>query len=132
MVIKFFDEFQGQWIDISGNTGATLVKGANDWTTSQGYLVYCALLSQSGTNVPTYTELDNTTGSTITPTYVGSGQYKITFADSILSQGKTMVFIQQNDGSVIQAYRSAIDEITIRTSADGILYFTSLEIRIYN
>ena len=132
MIIKYFDEFEGHWIDISGNTGSTIVRGSDDWTTSQGYLVYCALLSQSGTNAPTYTELDNTTGSTITTSYIASGQYKISFADSILTQGKTMVFIQQNDGSVIQAYRSAIDEITIRTSADGILNFTSLEIRIYN
>ena len=132
MIIKYFDEFEGQWIDISGNTGSTLVKGVNDWNTSQGYLVYSALISQSGTDAPTYTELENTTGSTITPTRNGSGVYRITFADEILSQGKTQLFIQQSDSSIIQIERTDINEVTIKTSTDGILYFTSLEIRIYN
>ena len=132
MIIKYFDEFNGQWIDITGNTGSTLVRGANDWSTSQGYLVYSALISQTGTDAPTYTELENTTGSNITTTRNASGLYKITFADEILSQGKTMVFIQQSDSSIIQIQRTDINEVTITTSTDGILYFTSLEIRIYN
>lgn len=132
MIIKYFDEFEGHWVDITGNTGATLVRGTNDWTTSQGYLVYSALISQTGTDAPTYTELENTTGSTITITRNNVGLYKITFSDEILSQGKTQLFIQQSDSSIIQIQRSDINEVTITTSNDGILYFTSLEIRIYN
>lgn len=132
MIIKYFDEFEGVWYDITGNTGSTLQKGVDSWNTTQGYLILSLLVSQTGTDAPTYTELENTTGYTITTDRFSQGVYRITFSGEILSQGKTQIFIQQSDATLIQVNRTDINEVTITTSDDGILYFTSLEIRIYN
>jgi hypothetical protein len=42
------------------------------------YKVYTALLTQTGTNAPTFTILENTLGITLTPSYTGTGSYQIT------------------------------------------------------
>jgi len=132
MIIKYFDEFEGQWIDVTGNTGAMLVKGVNDWNTTQGYLLLSLVLNQSTNQDPTYTELENTTGCTYTITRNSQGDYRMILSQEILSQGKTQIFIQQSDSSLIQVRRTDINEINIRTADDNVLLFTSLEIRIYN
>jgi len=132
MIIKYFDEFNGLWLDITGNTGSTLTKGAEEWTTTQGYSVLTLLISQTGTDAPTYTELENTTGETYTLTRVGVGNYRVILDDDILSQGKTWLTIQQSDTNIIQVFRDNETTIRIYTNADGILNFTSFELRIYN
>lgn len=131
MVLKFFDEFNGVWQDISGNTGSTLQKGVDSWNTSQGYVVLSLLVSQTSTNAPTYTELENTLGTTYSFQYNGVGDYSLILDSGLMSQGKTMMFIQSNqkDNAI---YRNSTTEAIIVTNNDGDLYFTSLEIRIYN
>lgn len=133
MVIKYFDEFEGKWLDISGNTGSTLTYGVDGWETSTGYSKLVLLISQTGTDDPTYTELENTTGETYTiERDVTAGNYYLTFSTGIMSQGKTVIFIQQSDVDIIQAYRYDISQLNIVTNGDDILNFTSLEVRIYN
>lgn len=133
MILKFFDDFEGMWRDVSGNTGSTLQKSASGWETSAGYQKVVLLITQSGTDAPEYTELENTTGQTyIFGRDITAGNYYMTFSSSILSQGKTIIFIQQSDVDVIQAYRYDATQINIVTNGDDILYFTSLEIRLYN
>lgn len=131
MNIKFFDEFNGVWADISGNTGSTLQKGADGWNTSQGYVLLSLLVSQTSSNAPTYTELENTLGTTYSFQYNSAGNYSLILDSGLMSQGKTMMFIQSNkkDNAI---YRNSTTEAIIVTNNDGDLDFTSLEIRIYN
>lgn len=132
MILKFFDEFDGVWQDISGNTGSTLQKSASGWNTSQGYVYLNLLLSQSGTDDPDVVELDNTIGEAYVVERGGAGNYRVNFTNAVLSQGKTMVFIQQSDAALIQVFRETANIVRIYTNGDDILYFTSLEIRLYN
>lgn len=132
MIVKYFDEFDGKWLDITGDTGSGLVYGVDGWETSAGFKKLVLLVSQTGTDDPTLTELENTTGMTITPIRTASGDYRLNFSDTLLSQGKTFIMIQQTDINVIYANRQDTDTISITTSGDDILYFTSLEVRIYN
>ena len=132
MIIKYFDEFEGRWLDISGNTGSTLTYGVDGWETSTGYSKLVLLISQTGTDDPTYTELENTTGSTYSLNRNGAGQYTIDFDDAILSQGKTFIQIQQSDTDIIQIYRNDTSTIKLFTNGDSVLDFTSFELRIYN
>ena len=131
MIIKYFDEFNGVWADVSGDTGSVLLKGTDNWTTSAGFTRLVLLISQSGTDDPTSTELENTIGTNYTLTRVGQGQYAITLDDGLLSQGKTWLNIQQSDSSIIQIYRDDVYTIKIRPTDDNILNFTSFELRIY-
>jgi hypothetical protein len=132
MIIKYFDEFDGNFIDITGNTGSTLAYGAEGWTTSQGYLSLIMLISQSGGDDPDLVELENTTGMTVTPVRTAAGDYRLNFSDTLLSQGKTFIMIQQTDTSPIYANRQDEDTISVTTNGDDILNFTSFELRIYN
>lgn len=132
MILKFFDDFDGIWKDVSGNTGSTLQKSASGWDTSQGYVYLSLLLSQDGTNDPDVVELDNTIGEAYAVERGGAGNYRVNFTNAVLSQGKTMVFIQQSDSGIIQAFRETGNIVRIYTSGDDILFFTSLEIRLYN
>jgi hypothetical protein len=132
MILKFFDDFDGIWKDVSGNTGSTLQKTATGWDTSQGYVYLSLLLSQDGTNDPDVVELDNTIGEAYAVERGGAGNYRVNFTNAVLSQGKTMVFIQQSDSAIIQAFRETGNIVRIYTSGDDILFFTSLEIRLYN
>jgi len=132
MIIKYFDEFEGKWLDISGNTGSSLVKSSDGWTISQGYSVLTLLISQTGTDAPTYTELENTLGTTYSTQYNSSGNYSLILDDGLMSQGKTVLFIQNNTTKVNTIYRNSNTEIVIQTNGNGDLNFTSLELRIYN
>jgi hypothetical protein len=131
MIIKYFDEFNGVWYDITGNTGSTLQKGVDSWNTTQGYLILSLLISQTGTDAPTYTELENTLGTTYSFQYNGVGDYSLILDDALMSQGKTMMFLQSNkkDNAI---YRNSTTEVVIVTNGNDDLFFTSLEIRIYN
>jgi hypothetical protein len=131
MIIKYFDEFEGKFIDITGATGSTLSYGAEGWTTTNGYLTLEIQISQESTNDPTSNEFVNTLG-TYTLTRNAAGDYRITFDDNVLNQGKTVMYIQQNNANLIRVYRNADNEIVIRTNNDGVLDFTSLEIKLYN
>jgi hypothetical protein len=131
MIIKYFDEFNGVWYDITGNTGSTLQKGVDSWNTTQGYLILSLLISQTGTDAPTYTELENTLGTTYSFQYNGVGDYSLILDSALMSQGKTMMFLQNNkkDNAI---YRNSTTEVVIVTNGNDDLFFTSLEIRIYN
>lgn len=53
------------------------------------YLKYVALLSQSGTDAPVATVLENTLGVTITYSRVSTGEYLLTASSNIFLQNKT-------------------------------------------
>lgn len=108
---------------------------------ADGYLKYIALLSQSGTNPPVSTVLENTIGN-IVWAYEGLGQYSGTIPNFI--QGKVVVFYGAgtigDKSYVVQAYVNNyppygvwIDTSDSSTglSIDDVLAETPIEIRVY-
>lgn len=63
------------------------------------YSVYTARVSQSGTDAPVATILENTLGETPTWTYEATGIYHINVTSSLFNTSKIAVFIGANDPS---------------------------------
>jgi len=103
------------------------------------YKVYTALLTQTGTNAPVATVLENTLGGTPVWTRVAPGEYIGTLSNSFTSN-KTFSFIAPNNGSLssFQLYTGSTDQIDLTTFdststlSDDLLDGTSIEIRVYN
>lgn len=104
------------------------------------YKVYTALLSQTGTNAPTATVLENSTGYTFTYSYGSTGQFGVTSSTS-LPDGKTGILIGSGNSvggttkNVTASFASGT--VAVLTSSNtgvatnGILDRTIIEIRIY-
>jgi hypothetical protein len=105
------------------------------------YKVYTALISQTGTNAPIATILENTIGS-IVWTRVSAGVYRATLDDTFLIDklfipcpsggfdssvntggGGTSYKLARNNDAIIQLTTS---------STDDVLNYTPIEIRVYN
>lgn len=101
------------------------------------YKVYTALLTQSGTNPPVATVLENTIGN-IWWSYNGVNQFEVKSND-LFTEDKTILFIQgSNDGDTSSSsilnnlYHIDSDTINCVVSSGGNLNRTSIEIRVYN
>jgi hypothetical protein len=110
-----------------------------------GYSSFVAKLSQTGTNVPTMTEVSNDTGLTFTISRINPGAFKVTPSSDFVIN-KTVGLITgagtstQNPGNITGLF---INEVTtgflgvscinlvLGTAADGISN-GSIEIRIYS
>lgn len=120
--------------------------GASVQTTTQdiadlggaSYLKYVALLTQTGTDAPVATVLENTLGGTVVWTYDSQGYYVGTLAGAF-TVNKTTLLIANNT-SVSDAYSVArIDANSIGvesgtaapTNEDDKLNGTFVEIRVY-
>ncbi len=99
-----------------------------------GYTLYSALLTQTGTNAPVATQLQNTIAGTMTWARTGSGIYTVTNSGTPFTADKVQVFLNggNNDGAVIRWVRTSTSVITLTTSADAKITAGSLEIRIYS
>lgn len=135
--------------------------GEGEWQTpaTASYLAYTALLTQTGTDAPTVTVLENTLGGTVVWTRDDVGSYKGTLAGAFVNN-KTIPGTSGNVGIVgngqasttpadyvIQFFKSATDEDTVNlvvydldfnqvelsTILDigGTQYTISIEIRVY-
>ncbi len=102
------------------------------------YKAYTALITQTSTNAPTATVLNNTTGQTIAWTYSEAGVYIGTFSGEISQDSvwfsATPSFEFATD---VQMAYSSSSAVTIRTFREGLaiddkLAKTPIEIRIYN
>jgi hypothetical protein len=96
------------------------------------YKVYTALLSQSGTNAPVATVLENTLGGV--PTYQRNtqGAYQLTLSNAFINL-KTALFITDSSASQLRIYRSSASVINIEMSTgDNTLLNNTIEIRVYN
>ena len=104
---------------------------------SLGYTVYTALLNQTGTAAPVATILQNTTGGTIIWTRTSTGEYTATIANALFTLNKTLVFINNGDGThqgagVAPSWISpTTTTINIDTFSDGALINGAIEIRVY-
>ncbi len=76
-------------------TVANIAAFANSY--SLGYTVYTALITQTGTDAPVATVLQNTTGGTITYARTSGGDYTVTVSGDLFTVNKTIVFL--NGGS---------------------------------
>ena len=107
------------------------------------YKVYTALLSQTGTNAPVATVLENTLGGTVVWSYVDIGTFSGITTGKFLNN-KTYLYINSAsetgnmlDGlaGVSKISEDEINVITVSSGADvsnDILNQASIEIRVYN
>ena len=105
------------------------------------YKVYTALLTQSGTDAPVATVLENTLGGDIVWTYAEIGVYIGTLPNAF-TENKTWFNVIYNSNSVstnetVAIYWNNVNEIHVQTGigtvyTDGRLYLNSIEIRVYN
>jgi len=104
------------------------------------YTKLVGLLSQSGTNAPTLTILENTTGATITPSRLTTGTYTLTFDTSVFTDFDK-VHVKLNNFRRPYAYEYVLissTEIQFQSwvlltdvASDSAFNRTSIEIRIY-
>lgn len=95
--------------------------------------IYTAFISQSLTNDPTVTILENTLYDDIVWTRTNLGEYEGTLIGAFPAN-KTFTFIAQENtfGGAVTLKRLSDDTVKIETnSSDDILNMTPLEIRIY-
>lgn len=125
----------------AGNTGWDVLASA-----APGYLVYRALLTQTGTDAPTATVLENTLGGTVVWTYNSAGSYKATLTGAFTAD-KTFLFFGGSPTilshfSVLNSIHAGANEINITTQdvnlsapsaafTDGILANTEIAILVY-
>jgi hypothetical protein len=122
----------------SGTVKETTTQDIADLGGGTGYLSYVATLTQTATNAPVATELENTLGGTVAWSYVTTGIYRAT-GTGLFTVGKTVVFLgnSNNSTNVVSFYYIDGDEIDIScigldgTYADGQFVDTSIEIRVY-
>jgi hypothetical protein len=99
------------------------------------YLKYVALLSQTGTNAPVATVLENTLGGTVVWAYVETGVYSATLANAFTT-GKTVVFLTGN-GGLLGFARESASIITVYSynnaggAEDEYIQTAPIEIRVY-
>lgn len=117
-------------------------KGDASPVASLGYKSYIALLTQTSTNAPTATVLQNTLGSSILWTYDSVGNYRFELGNVILPD-LDKVFVNINntygEGYSIAAFSDVGLENRIsvyvtdsgNVATNGILSRTSIEIRVY-
>ena len=99
------------------------------------YSVYTALPSQSGTNAPVATVLQNTLGGTVMWGYSSVGNYTATLANAFPAN-KTVVFLSGN-GGIMGSNIDSESQITIYSYNDGgdpeneYIQTAPIEIRVY-
>jgi len=140
MIIKYFDEFNGQWLDITGTTGTTLTYNDSSGWVGVPNKVIKGNISQTGTSDPTLDLFENTTGATITTTRTTDGVYKINSDISIFTTNTMFIMFGNNqlkngDYTFIMQYGTdtRLDLFTYQgtTLTDELLGNTSFEIKIY-
>lgn len=121
----------------AGATGATGASGATGATGPQGppgdygKSVYRALLTQSGTDAPVATVLENSLGGVPVFTYDGEGQYIVTLP-GLFPIGKTGAIGATKSGVFsVNMGDNSPNYFYINTGADGVLLGNLLEILVY-
>lgn len=101
------------------------------------YTKLVCLITQSGTDAPTLTILENTTGATFSTVRQAQGIYQITTLSTVFTANKTLVLANNfRYPYTIDINRTGATTITIGTynvgsTSDDVLLNSSLEVRIY-
>lgn len=134
MNLKYFENIDGTWLDISGQPGASLqYNDVSGWVTSGGYKVYVAQLSQSGTDDPTAVVLENTLGFVPDWKRNSAGLYGFDWDGDFVST-KCAIYISPLylNKSIYFDYEADYDITLYTGSADGYISKTTFELRYYN
>jgi hypothetical protein len=140
MIIKYFDEFNGQWLDITGTTGTTLTyNDASGWVGVSNKVIK-GNITQGGTSAPSLDIFENTTGATFTTSRTTNGVYRIDSNISLWTTSTMFITIGNNQGKLgvftfLLQYgtdkRLDLYSYDGTTLTDEILENTSFEIKIY-
>jgi len=140
MIIKYFDEFEGQWLDITGATGTTLqYDDASGWVGVSNKVIR-GNISQVGTNAPTIDIFENTTGATLTTSRTNAGIYRIDSNIALWTTSTMFITIGNNQNKngdfVFNMQYGTSTRLDLFTLLDGVLTDellgnTSFEIKIY-
>lgn len=115
-----------------------VTKGQLDAVTSRPYKVYTALISQSGTNAPVATVLENTLGGTVVWSRTSTGIYLGTLTGVFLLNKVTVFNTNGTFQQSFQGGRSSDNAVVVNTTNfsgtlnDGLISGNSIEIRVYN
>lgn len=108
------------------------------YQTIRPYLVYTAIVTQSGTAAPTATELENNLDvGGITFTRVAAGGYTIDSASSVFNFGKMFIVVNPNTQLVDNVHTTwvNISQLSLKTHDSGVVGIDDwtlwIEIRIY-
>jgi hypothetical protein len=142
MIIKYFDEFNGQYIDLTGTTGQGLEYGASGWVTTSksAYKTFVGEMNQSGTDDPTINTYFNNTGAAFTMGRDDVGFYRLFASVATFVEGEMWWYIGNNQTTFgyfnyqAQFINSTQMQIITRDNgsvADDLLQHTSFEFRKY-
>lgn len=120
---------------LSAPSRVDLQKGTASWVPERqaSYLVYTALLSQTGTDAPVATVLENTLGGTVVWSYNDVGYYTATLANAFTENKTYLPLVIINDGGpvVVSVSWASSSAIELNISSNGLLGATPFEIRVY-
>lgn len=135
MNLKLFDIYEGLWVDVSGQPGASLeYSEASGWVATLGYKKYVAIISQASSEDPTVIVLENTLGFIPDWRRDSAGVYgfdwdvdfnsnKCTATISQYFPNESLSYIEYND----------VYNITLKASkGDDNIFKQTIEIRYYN
>jgi hypothetical protein len=143
MIIKYFDEFEGQWIDITGTTGQGLeFNDVSGWTqtSKSAYKSFVGEFTQVGSSDPSLTTFFNNTGATYTIQRDAEGVYRLESNISIFVKTEMWWYIGNNqltqESYTYQALYLSSTQMQINsykggTLNDDALEHTSFEFRKY-
>jgi len=140
MIIKYFDDFNGVWLDVSGTNGTTLqFSDASGWIGVPNKFVR-GNITQTGTSTPLIDIFENTTGALFNTTYLSVGQYYFDSDISLFTSNTMFITIGNNqtkNGLFSYLFEYVGDKRLNLYSYDGntltdeVLGNTSFEIKIY-
>ena len=113
------------------------LEGSGDGSPAAPYLVYTAVLNQSGTNAPTADVKENTIGTIDSYGYNNEGDFQILFATPDILGTSPIIFIGCTTNGLFAAFRGSGQIVSIitrddfATPANGLLNNTAIEIRVY-
>ena len=132
MNLKYFENIDGTWLDISGQPGASLeYSDASGWVTSGGYKVYVAQLSQAGTDDPTAVVLENTLGFVPDWKRNSAGAYGFDWDGDFVAT-KCFIIVQNTIDKPLRFSYGTNYDVDLLTTGDGYFTDASFELRYYN
>lgn len=132
MDLKYFENIDGVWLDISGQPGASLeYNDVSGWVTSGGYKKYVAQVTQTATDDPTAVVLENTLGFVPDWKRAGGGAYGFDWDGDFVAT-KCFIIVQNTiDKPLYFSYGTNYD-VDLVTTGDGYFTNASFELRYYN
>lgn len=106
---------------------------------NQGIKKYVALLTQTGTNAPVATVLENTLGEVPVWSYDGEGEFLLATSNPVLTENKTAILIGSTlsgNGNQAQAIWQSTTGLYVATysggaPANGFLNDTVIDVRVF-